>query len=105
IEMGCYSRYIFPWLVDHVMDSPQLAEQRRLALAGAAGEVLEIGFGRGLNLPFYPPAVERVTAIDANAGMAPRAAGRMADARFEIEMLGADAAKLPLADGSFDTVV
>jgi ubiquinone/menaquinone biosynthesis C-methylase UbiE len=103
--MSIYSRYVFPWLLDHVLVSPQVNEQRRLALSPAAGEVLEIGLGTGLNLPFYPPGVERLTAIDPNAGMTRRAAPRAAAASVPVSVLSADAAELPLPDASFDTVV
>jgi len=31
--------------------------------------VLEIGFGTGLNLPYYPANVHKLTAVDPNPGM------------------------------------
>src|SRR6266581_4005510 len=76
--MGLYDRYILPWVLDHVMLSEPLAAQRRDVLAQVEGEVLEIGFGSGLNLPFYPPNVRRLTAVEPNAGMSRRARERVA---------------------------
>src|SRR3712207_8364723 len=43
--VGFYSRYVFPWVLDHAMRRGDIVAQRPLALADAAGEVLEIGFG------------------------------------------------------------
>src|SRR4051812_25007142 len=50
-EMGLYSRYVFPWLLDRALSCPAAAAQRPVVLAQAFGDVLEIGFGTGLNLP------------------------------------------------------
>jgi hypothetical protein len=55
--MGLYADYIVPWLMDWVMGRPKFQEQRKQALASAHGHVLEIGFGTGLNVPHYRPAV------------------------------------------------
>ncbi len=65
--MDFYTRVVFPRLCDRVLPRPSLARRRRDLLA--RGEVLEVGFGTRLNLPYYPGTVRRVTAIDPNAGM------------------------------------
>lgn len=104
--MGFYARHILPLVLDRAMRRPSLAAQRREALAPVEGDVLEIGFGSGLNLPFYPPAVKRLTAVEPHSGMSNRAARRVADSGIEVQTLGLDAAqRLPLADESFDAVV
>ena len=104
--MGLYDRYILPWVLDHVMRREPLAAQRRQVLAQVEGEVLEIGFGSGLNLPFYPPNVRRLTAVEPNAGMSRRARERVTASGVEVQTLavGADVS-LPLPDDSFDSVV
>jgi hypothetical protein len=48
--MGLYSRHVFPRLCDWVMSDPSMSELRSELLAGVGGEVLEVGFGTGLNL-------------------------------------------------------
>lgn len=103
--MGFYARYVFPRLMDWSLSRPQLAAQRRAALAGAAGEVLEIGFGTGLNLPFYPAAVRRIRAVDANAATWRLAQPRLAATSIAVEHQVLDGARLPWPDNAFDSVV
>ena len=52
--MGFYSQVIFPRLCDFLLNRPLLAQHRQQLLATVYGDVLEIGFGTGLNLPYYP---------------------------------------------------
>lgn len=87
------------------MSSESLTAYRRDVLARAKGQVLEIGFGTGLNLPYYPTAVEKLTAIDVNPGMTAIANRRIARAPFPVERITLDGESLPMADESFDTVV
>ena len=88
------------------MRRPSLAPQRRELLAGVGGDVLEIGFGSGLNLPFYTPGVKSLTAVEPSAGMTKRARGRIEAAGIPVRTVAADASRpLPLADASFDSVV
>src|SRR5215211_6145314 len=104
--MGFYHRHILPRVLDRAMRRETLGPHRRSLLVDVAGEVLEIGFGSGLNLPFYPPHVRRVTAVEPHAGMSRRAGENVAASVMEVRTigLGADQA-LPLPEGSFDTVV
>jgi SAM-dependent methyltransferase len=85
----------------------QMDDLRPEVLAGAQGEVLEVGFGTGLNLPAYPAAVTRVVGLDPNPndGLA-ALERRVAAAPFEVERcaLRADGT-LPFETGRFDTVV
>ncbi|HLG20339.1 MAG TPA: class I SAM-dependent methyltransferase [Bdellovibrionota bacterium] len=83
-----------------------LARYRKAVLAEANGEVLEIGFGTGLNLPHYPAEkVAKITAIDTNVGMRNLAHDRMMSSSIPVEhvLVGGDA--LPMPDNSYDTVV
>ena len=104
--MGFYDRHILPWVLDHVMRRPILTPQREELLSSARGDVLEIGFGSGLNLPFYPREVERITAVEPSHGMTRRAARNIESSGRDVKVLplGADQ-RLPLPDDSFDTVV
>ena len=66
--MGFYAQVIVPLLCDFGLDRPFVARYRRELLAHASGNILEIGFGTGLNLPFYAPHVRKVTTVDPNVG-------------------------------------
>jgi ubiquinone/menaquinone biosynthesis C-methylase UbiE len=100
---GFYRRQIFSRLMDLSMRS--LAEHRSAALAEAGGEVLEVGFGTGLNLAHYPPAVKRLTALDPLDALREVVQCRIARAPFPVERhaLAADG-RLPFRDGEFDCV-
>jgi ubiquinone/menaquinone biosynthesis C-methylase UbiE len=101
--MGLYERYVFPHLLDLAMRG--MNPLRADALAGASGEVLEVGFGTGLNLAYYPPAVKRVHALDPADALPDRVAARIAAAPFPVvrHHLRADG-RLPFDDASFDCV-
>jgi ubiquinone/menaquinone biosynthesis C-methylase UbiE len=104
--MGLYSTFIFPRLLDCLLGADKFGELRRQALAPARGHVLEIGFGTGLNLGYYPEQVTQLTAIDSELMLPKRVAERIAQARMPVERMQLDAAgRLPFADQSFDSAV
>jgi ubiquinone/menaquinone biosynthesis C-methylase UbiE len=103
--MGIYSRIVFPRLCDWVMSDPRMAKLRREALADVGGEVLEIGFGTGLNLPHYPEPVRRITTVDPNPGMSRIAQRRIAGSGIEVDQRAMSGEALPFEDETFDSVV
>jgi ubiquinone/menaquinone biosynthesis C-methylase UbiE len=82
-----------------------VSEERRKALAGVRGRVLEIGFGSGHNLPFYPEAVEELVAVDPSTESAKLARKRIAAARFPVEYVALEGESIAAPDASFDSVV
>ena len=62
--MSRWERHGFARLMDWSMRGPEIGRLRARALATAAGHVLEVGFGTGLNLQYYPAAVRSLTALD-----------------------------------------
>ncbi len=103
--MGLYSRYIFPRLMHWSMSQSGLAEERRQALAGVSGNVLESGFGSGLNLPHYGSGVRRITAVDSNSGTLRLAKPQLDGSPIEVEQVVQSGERLPMSDASFDSVV
>lgn len=104
--MGLYSRCVFPWILDFAMSRKAITEQRPLILAEARGRVLDLGFGTGRNLPFYPAAVQSVAAVEPSEGALRIAARRIAASRVEVDVIRpCGTGALPLDGGSFDTVL
>jgi len=103
--VGFYSRVIFPRLCDLLLNRPLVARHRRDLLAHASGEVLEIGFGTGLNLPHYPAHVRKIVTVDPNLGMQRLAQRRVRQTEIRVDQRVGSSESLPFADSSFDCVV
>lgn len=103
--MGFYSNVIFPRLLDLSMSSQSMSHYRKQLLKEVSGDVLEIGFGTGLNLPHYPEAVTSLTAIDPNEGMKTMADQRIEKSAIAVETIPLSGENLSLPDASFDNVV
>jgi ubiquinone/menaquinone biosynthesis C-methylase UbiE len=103
--VGYYSEVIFPRLCDLLLNRPFVAKHRRHLLATACGDVLEIGFGTGLNLPHYPAPVRRITTVDPNAGMHRLAQRRIRKWGIEVDQRLLHGERLPFEDNRFDCVV
>ncbi len=105
-KMGFYAKHIFPRLLDWALGNPQMGKYRRRALEAAYGNTLEIGFGTGLNLPYYPQAVTQLTALDPENMLAKRVAKRIKESPVPVTFVQLDASgRLPFADATFDSVV
>ncbi|NJN21318.1 MAG: class I SAM-dependent methyltransferase [Leptolyngbya sp. RL_3_1] len=103
--MGLYANWLFPRLLDWMMAGEPFNHYRQQLLAEVSGQVLELGFGTGLNLAHYPEAVEALTVIDPNPGMAALARDRIAASPIPIQSYSLRGESLTLPDQSFDWVV
>ena len=99
-----YQQQIFPHLLNQVMQTASLMDKRRELLLPVAGDVLEIGFGTGINLPFYQN-VEKLYALEPNQDIFKLASSRIFESNLELQHLQASAEHIPLADQSIDHVV
>jgi ubiquinone/menaquinone biosynthesis C-methylase UbiE len=104
--MGWYDRHLLPRLIDLGCRAPPVEAQRRRVVPRARGRVLEIGLGSGLNLRHYDPRqVEFVWGLEPSAGMRERAAQAIAATAVPVRWLELEAERIPLEDGSVDTIV
>jgi ubiquinone/menaquinone biosynthesis C-methylase UbiE len=103
--VGFYSQTIFPRLCDFLLSGPFIAHYRRQLLAHAFGDVLEIGFGTGLNLPHYPRNIRKITTVDPNVGMYRLARKRIELAGIAVDQRVVSGERLPFEDNTFDCVV
>jgi SAM-dependent methyltransferase len=103
--LSFYSDVVIPFFYDKSMDKPYIKEGRKNILKNVSGEVLEIGFGTGLNLPHYPPAVSKLTIIDKSPGMNKQAQERIAASKIDVDNKVINGEELPFEDELFDSVV
>jgi ubiquinone/menaquinone biosynthesis C-methylase UbiE len=103
--MSFYGDRVLPHVINVVMNTKQTRLIRQRVCAGLAGDVVEIGFGTGHNLPFLPPAVHSLRAVEP-AGLGVRLAkDRIAAASVPVQVVGLDGQALPLDDASADAVL
>jgi ubiquinone/menaquinone biosynthesis C-methylase UbiE len=103
--MGVYSEQVLPRIVNVLCNVENARPQRRRVCDGLAGEVVEIGFGSGLNVPFYPAAVTRVAAVEPSDVGWKLAGKRLSAARVPVERSGLDGQSLPFEDNSLDSAL
>jgi SAM-dependent methyltransferase len=103
--MGFYGEQVLPRVTNLACGRKSTAPLRQRVCEQLAGHVVEIGFGSGLNIPFYPAEVTDVTAVEpADVGWQ-LAAKRVAASAVPVRRAGLDGQALPLPDASFDAAV
>ncbi|MFD6106422.1 class I SAM-dependent methyltransferase [Nocardia salmonicida] len=103
--MGFYTDRILPHIIDKVCGVAQNGPLRERTCAGLHGTVLEVGFGSGNNIGFYPAAVERVAGVEPAQTAWNIGAERVAASSIPIERAGLDGQSLPFPDAGFDTAL
>ena len=104
--MGFYARYVLPRLIDLAMQDKGATQLRSTWIPRAKGDVLEVGIGSGLNLPFYSTKVRRVFGLDPSLELQQMARKRAATLPVRVEFLAQSVEEpLLLDDRSIDTVV
>lgn len=103
--MGFYVDHVLPRITDVALRGKDFDELRGGVCADLAGQVLEVGFGSGRNVPHYPSSVARVQAVDPATVGRRLAARRLAASTVPVEFVGLDGAQLPIEDESIDHVL
>ena len=100
--MGLYDDQVLPRLIDVVLANREFARIRGRVAGRLSGEVVEVGFGSGLNVPHYPAEVTRVLAVDPASVGRKLAARRLAASGVPVEFVGLDGQSLPMQSESVD---
>ena len=104
--MGFYDKFVLPRLVHLSCGVKPARKQREKVVPLAAGRVLEIGIGSGLNLPYYRAAqVEHLWGLDPSREMWKLARKHADERHLEVEFLESGAEAIPLDSDQADCVV
>jgi ubiquinone/menaquinone biosynthesis C-methylase UbiE len=104
--MGFYSERILPHMIDFACSTKPTRKQREKIVPLASGDVLEIGFGSGLNLPYYEASrVRRIWGLEPSAGMRKKAAPQVASSGLDVAFIDLPGEEIPLDPRSVDTVL
>ena len=103
--MGVYGEHVLPRIINVACGLKGAEPLRRRVCDGLEGDVVEIGFGSGLNVPFYPEAVTRVAAVEpADIGWK-LAEKRLRATSVPVQRSGLDGQSLPFPDATYDTAL
>ena len=100
--MGLYEDRVLPRILNRACGAKTLEPLRRRVCQGLAGDIVEIGFGSGLNVPFYPAAVTSVAAVEPRDVSWRLAGERLGASNVQVSRSGLDGQSLPFDDDSFD---
>jgi ubiquinone/menaquinone biosynthesis C-methylase UbiE len=103
--MSFYGSQVLPRLTNVLLGNAEFSKIRSRVAAGLEGDVLEVGFGSGLNVPHYPPAVRRVQALDPAVVGRKLAARRLAASPVPVEFVEIEGDAIPLSSESVDHVL
>ena len=103
--MGFYGERVLPRIVNVACGLKGVEPLRRRVCEGLHGDVVKIGFGSGLNVPFYPEAVTRVDAVEPSGVGWSLAKKRLGATRVPVRWSGMNGQSLPFADDSHDAAL
>jgi len=103
--MGVYVERVLPHVINVAMGNKRNRPVRERVCAGLTGDVVEIGFGTGHNLPYIPGSVTRLRAVEPSQRSVQLARRRIDAAPFPVDVVGLDGQRLPLDDESTDHVL
>jgi ubiquinone/menaquinone biosynthesis C-methylase UbiE len=103
--VGFYQERVLPQLLNKAMDTKLQRPARGRVCEGLYGQVVEIGFGSGLNAGYYPAEVAKVLAIEPSSVSMRLAQPRIAASSASVELGGLDGQHLDLPSEQFDAVL
>jgi ubiquinone/menaquinone biosynthesis C-methylase UbiE len=104
--MSLYEDRVLPHLIDLACSTKPTRKQRQKIVHLAEGDVLEIGFGSGLNLPYYDTdKVRKIFALEPSEGMRRKAQPNVVASGLDVELINLPGETIPLEPKSVDTVL
>ena len=103
--MGLYTERVLPRITNFACGAKALDPLRIRACQSLTRAVVEIGFGSGPNVPFYPSSITHVAAIEPTRLGWQLAAERVQAAPVPVRWSGPDGQRLPVPDDSFDAAL
>lgn len=103
--MGWWAKQVVPRINDKRLDTGEVREWRPQVCADLRGDVAEIGFGSGLNVPHYPSEVTGVWAVEPSDVAWGLAQHRIATSPVPVRRAGLDGAALDLSDDRLDAML
>lgn len=104
--MSWYEERVLPHLINCACSAKPNRKQREKIVPLACGEVLEVGFGSGLNMPHYDSArVRKIWGLEPSEGMRRKARENVEQSDIEVEFIDLPGEEIPLPAGSVDTVL
>lgn len=104
--MSWYQEHILPHFINWACSLKPNQKQREKIVPVAEGDVLEVGFGSGLNVPYYDTSkVRKVWALEPSEGMRRKAQQLVDESSLDIEFIDLPGEQIPLDDRSVDTVL
>ncbi|MGH8971257.1 MAG: methyltransferase domain-containing protein, partial [Actinomycetes bacterium] len=103
--MGVYREQVLPRIVNVACGMRTNDPLRQRVCGGLVGDVVEVGFGSGLNVPFYPATVSGVAAVEPSDVGWRLAGKRVAGSAVSVRRAGLDGQSLPFGDDTFDAAL
>jgi ubiquinone/menaquinone biosynthesis C-methylase UbiE len=103
--MGLYGEHVLPRMINVACGLKTVEPLRHRVCEGLEGDVVEIGFGSGLNVPFYPGAVDQIAAVEPADVAWKLADKRVRETSVPVRRAGLDGQSLPFPDNSYDTAL
>tara|TARA_Y100001970_G_scaffold250037_1_gene321356 strand:+ start:40002 stop:40628 length:627 start_codon:yes stop_codon:yes gene_type:complete len=104
--MGLYNKYILPKFLDCACSSKPVLYQRKKIIPYAEGEILEVGIGSGINIPYYnAEKVNKIWGLDPSKELLSLAQNKAGTSKLDISFINSGAERIPLPDSQIDTVV
>ncbi len=105
--MRVWTDHLLPRFTDRALGTKRVGRLRERVCAGLHGTVVEVGFGSGTNLGYYPPEVEHLLAVEPSTVARRLSEKRIAGAPpgVSVEFVGLDGAGIVLPDASCDAAL